>query len=122
MNLRLIESESDSLLLSMHYSCSLEIKGTVVSEFEVDPNFIVEIVPEQKHLDFKILKVNKFAHFKDVGEFVIHDIELANLFLSRSLEQLIGHKVFGSGWKVYPRDYPAILVEDGVLFIYDKAN
>lgn len=31
-------------------------------------------------------------------------------------------KVFGSGWKIYERDYPAVLVEDGVVFIYDKAG
>jgi hypothetical protein len=31
-------------------------------------------------------------------------------------------KVFGSGWPIYPRDYPAILVENGVLFIYDRVT
>ena len=53
---------------------------------------------------------------------MVENKELANLFLTYSLDRLLEGKVFGSGWKIYQRDYPAILLEDGVLFIYDKAN
>jgi hypothetical protein len=65
--------------------------------------------------------VNKFAHFKDVESYEIHDIELANLFLMRSLQRVREGPVFGSGWKTYERDYPAILIQDGLFFIYDRA-
>lgn len=88
----------------------------------MDPNFIVEVQPQQKWLDFKVVKMNSMVHFKDVGEFKIHEIGLANLFVTRSLETLIGTTVIGSGWPIYPRDAPAVLIEDGMLFVYDQAN
>lgn len=53
----------------MHYACSLSIDSTVISEFDVDPNFVVKVDPQQTYLDFIVVDVNKFAHFKDVGEF-----------------------------------------------------
>lgn len=69
----------------MHYNCNLKIGNDLINEFDVDPNFIVEIEPNNRYLNFKIVKVNKFAHFKDVGPYKVNDIELANLFLTRGL-------------------------------------
>jgi hypothetical protein len=40
-NLKLIQSEGNKLLLSMHYVCSLAISGKTVSEFDIDPNFVI---------------------------------------------------------------------------------
>ena len=70
---------------------------------------------------FKVVKTDKMAQFKDVGLFQIHDIELANYFLSRSLERLREGRTFGSGWKTYARDYPKVILENGYLFLYDAS-
>ena len=51
----------------MHYNCELKIKDVVISQFDVDPNFIVQVVPQSSYLDFYVIQINKFAHFKDVG-------------------------------------------------------
>jgi hypothetical protein len=51
----------------------------------------------------------------------VHDLNIANLFITKCLERLYGGRVFGSGWTIYARDYPAVEVEDGVVFIYDRA-
>mgnify|MGYP007104985468 CR=1 FL=1 len=51
----------------------------------MDPNFFISIIPSYSYLDFRVVKVNKFAHFKDVGEYQIHDLDVANLFITRSL-------------------------------------
>lgn len=107
-NLKLVKSTDKNLLLSMHYSCSLQIKSTTISEFEIDPNFVIKIVAKQTQLDFQVVSINKFTHFKDVGEFQIHDLNLATLFLTRSLDRMMEGNVFGSGWQIYPRDYPGI--------------
>lgn len=64
----------NSLLLSIHYSCSLSIGKTLINEFEVDPNFIVRIDPQNSFLNFYVEEVSKFAHFKDVGEYKVSDV------------------------------------------------
>ncbi len=80
------------------------------------------MIPLESELNFQVSKISKFAHFKDVGEYQIHDIELANYYLTKSLNDLIGQRVFGSGWKVYARDYPQVIIENGYVLAYDGAN
>jgi hypothetical protein len=70
------------------YSCQLKIGSTRISEFDVTVKFYVQVDPQQESLDFRIVKTDKMAQFKDVGPFQIHDIELANYFLSKGLERL----------------------------------
>jgi hypothetical protein len=55
-------------------------------------------VAKEKQLDFYVVKADKFAHFRDTGIYIIHDIELANYFLTQSLSKLTEGYVFGSGW------------------------
>lgn len=100
--------ESDSFSLTLPYSCSLNIKTTKISSFDLSLTLYLQAVPQSTYLDFKVTKAEKFAHFKDEGEFKIIDMELANLFLTRSLERLYQGKVFGSGWKIYARDQPKV--------------
>lgn len=69
-----------------------------------------------------MVKADKFAHFRDTGIYVIHDIELANYFLTQSLTRLTEGYVFGSGWELYARDYPRLLLQEGYMLIYDAGN
>lgn len=76
---------SDSFAITLPYSCSLSIKTTKISSFDMDLTLYLQPVPQSTYLDFKVTKAQKIAHFKDEGEFKIIDMELANLFLTRSL-------------------------------------
>lgn len=42
--------------------------------------------------------------------------------VSHSLNRLKGERIFGSGWKFFPRDYPHVMVEDDYLVIYDSTH
>ncbi len=75
----------DTFVVSLPYSCELKISSTMISQFEVNVKFNVQIDPQQDSLNFKVAKADKMAQFKDVGVYQIHDIELANYFLSKSL-------------------------------------
>lgn len=76
---------SDSFSIKLPYSCSLSIKTTKISSFDMDLTLYLQAQPQSTYLDFKVTKAEKFAHFKDEGEYKIIDMELANLFLTRSL-------------------------------------
>jgi hypothetical protein len=56
------------------YSCQLYIKTTLISLFEVEAKFQVQIIPQSDHLDLKVVKTDKMAQFKDAGQYKIHDI------------------------------------------------
>ena len=99
---------SDTFAITLAYSCSLNIKTTKISSFGMDLTLYLQPVPYSTYLDFKVTKIQKIAQFKDQGEYKIVDMELANLFLTRSLQRLYQGRVFGSGWKIYGRDYPKV--------------
>ena len=42
--------------------------------------------------------------------------------MNHSLNRLKNEKVFGSGWKLYTRDYPHFLVDNGYVDIYDSTH
>lgn len=42
--------------------------------------------------------------------------------ITHSLNRLLGHKTFGSGWKLYERDYPNFMVEDYYTVVYDSTH
>ena len=42
--------------------------------------------------------------------------------LKHSLNRLKDGKTFGSGWKIYPRDYPHVLLLDDYVVIYDSSH
>lgn len=42
--------------------------------------------------------------------------------IKHSLNRLLGHKVLGSGWEFYPRDYPQFMVEDNYTVLYDSTH
>jgi hypothetical protein len=78
----------DTFAVSLPYSCELKVSSTRISQFEVNVKFYVQIEPQQDSLNFRVVKADKMAQFKDVGVYQIHDIELANYFLTKSLERL----------------------------------
>jgi hypothetical protein len=38
------------------------------------------------------------------------------------IERLIGHRTFGSGWKVYDRDYPHFKTYDSYALVFDSSH
>lgn len=75
----------DSFAITLPYTCALSIKTTKISSFGMDLTLYLQPVPYSTYLDFKVTKIQKIAQFKDEGEYKIVDMELANLFLTRSL-------------------------------------
>lgn len=47
---------------------------------------------------------------------------LAQHMISHSLYRLHHHRVFGSGWKLYNRDYPHFIAEDNFTVVYDSTH
>ncbi len=42
--------------------------------------------------------------------------------ITHSLYRLQHHRVFGSGWKLYDRDYPHFIAEDNYTIVYDSTH
>lgn len=42
--------------------------------------------------------------------------------VKHSLNRLLGHKTFGSGWELFPRDYPHFIVENNYTVVYDSTH
>ena len=50
------------------------------------------------------------------------NIELAELMVTHSLNRLVEEKVFGSGWPLFPKDYPHFIVEENMTIVYDSTH
>ena len=48
--------------------------------------------------------------------------ELADHMIMHSMNRLKGSEVFGSGWPIYPKDYPHFIVEQDYAIIYDSTH
>lgn len=55
-------------------------------------------------------------------DYQIQNPMLGQHMITHSLNRLIGHKTFGSGWKLYTRDYPHFIVEDNYTVVYDSTH
>lgn len=42
--------------------------------------------------------------------------------IAHSIGRLVGHRTFGSGWKLYQRDYPHFITEDHYSIVYDSTH
>ena len=60
--------------------------------------------------------------FKQVGNYVVTDLKLAEFKVNMALRSLVGYKVFGSGYPVWPRDLPSIWIKDDYILIYDSSH
>ena len=56
-----------------------------------------------------------------MNDYEVKNVEMARNMIKSSLDKLIGEKLFGSGWKIYPMDYPHVRVFDDYIAIYDMA-
>ena len=54
--------------------------------------------------------------------FKVENEELANLMIKHSLNRLKEEAVFGSGWSLWPKDYPHFMVADNFTVVYDSTH
>ena len=74
-------------------------------------------------MNFLVLRSSvKELQFIGSGKYEVKNEELARTMLSHSLNRLKQEKVFGSGWKLYRRDYPHFIVEDNFIGVYDSTH
>ena len=81
-----------------------------------------DIHPNETHLNFKIIEAEGTPIFKPVTGFEVKNRQLAEHMILHSLNRLKEGYTFGSGWKIYPRDYSHILVQDDFIVIYDSTH
>lgn len=82
----------------------------------------VEASANSTHLNFHIIHSEGVYNFKLVPDFVMKNQELAQHMITHSLQRLKEGLTFGSGWKIFPRDYAHVTINDDFVFIYDSTH
>ena len=66
------------------------------------------------NFDFKATYLN--------SPYKVENVELADLMIKHSLNRLKEGHVFGSGWNLWPKDYPHFMVADNFTVVYDSTH
>lgn len=117
--------KDDIFQLNLDFNCYIQTNDTAktrLAEFGVATNFRVKIIPEYETLELVIDEVIGLPTFKPVGSYVITDLKLAEFKLNMALRSLVGYRVFGSGYPVWPRDLPSIWIKDDYILLYDSSH
>lgn len=80
------------------------------------------MVPLYESLELTITKAVGIPSFTKVGNFEVVDEDLAKFKIDRALTALVGNRVFGSGYPIWPRDMPDIMVREQYAIIYDESQ
>ena len=106
----------------MEYQCELSINNSKIVGFKTKLGLNVEGTARQQEVDFHVASFNHTTTFQEYMDYKIGNEELAQHMVTHSLNRLIRHRCFGSGWKLYPRDYPHFIVEDNYTIVYDSTH
>ena len=71
----------------------------------------VEGRPNGTHLDFYVINQTHTTTLMPYMDYTISNPMLAQHMINHSLNRLWGHRVFGSGWRIYDRDYPHFAID-----------
>lgn len=83
----------------------------------------VEGRPNATHLEFYVINQTHTAQLIPYLNYKIENPTLAQHMINHSLFRLWGHRVFGSGWKLYDRDYPHFGIDDkNHTVVYDSTH
>jgi hypothetical protein len=93
-----------------------------VADFDVKLGLVVDADVNYTHLNFKVREAEGVPTFRNVGQFEVKNKELGTHMLNHCLNRLRNETTFGSGWKVFPRDYPHILIFDDYFAVYDSSH
>lgn len=104
------------------HTCSLSIQNTKVTEFDVKLTLQVDVLSNETNLNFRIIHSDASVVFKSVPNFQLKNRELAQHMINHSLNRMKEGYTFGSGWKIYPRDYSHVMMADDHIVIYDSTH
>jgi len=60
--------------------------------------------------------------FKQVGNYVVTDVKQAEFKVNMALRSMVGYRVFGSGYPIWPRDLPEVRIHGDYILIYDSSH
>lgn len=84
---------------------------------------MVEGRPNQTAIDFHIIHTDTHnVTLIPYLDYKIANKDLALHMIAHSIGRLVGHRTFGSGWKLYQRDYPHFITEDHYSIVYDSTH
>lgn len=106
----------------MEYDCQLNAHKGKINDFNIKLTMEIEGVAKRDHLTFKIDRVDHEVTFSSYDEYKVENLELAHMMVKHSLNRLHEAEVFGSGWRLIPRDYPHFHVENHYTVIYDSTH
>lgn len=112
----------DSLNVSLIYDCEIGITRDKVGEFQLALVLTVEGIANETALNFQVVGIHHTATISSYMDYKIGNIVLAHHMIAHSLNRILHHHVFGSGWKLYTRDYPHFIAEDNYTIVYDSTH
>jgi hypothetical protein len=60
--------------------------------------------------------------FKQGGKYIVTDLKQAEFKINMALKSMVGYRVFGSGYPIWPRDLPEIWIHSDHILIYDSSH
>jgi hypothetical protein len=121
-NLDMRKGGYDYFNVTMAYNCEIGINRDKVAEFQLNLTMAVEGRANATNIDFHVISQTHNVTLIPYTDYQIQNPTLALHMISHSLNRLHDHRVFGSGWKLYPRDYPHFIVEDNYTIVYDSTH
>ena len=107
---------------TMEYDCELNAQKKKISDFNVKMTMEIEGRAKTDHLNFEIVGFDYEPTFSSYMDYKIENMELAHKMVKHSLNRLYEAEVFGSGWRLIPRDYPHFHVEHDYTIVYDSTH
>lgn len=111
--------------LSLDFNCYIQTNDTAktkVGDFVVATNIRVKVVPGYETLELVIDEVIGIPTFKQTGSYIVTDLRQAEFKVNMALKSLVGYRVFGSGYPIWPRDLPSVWIKDDYMMIYDASH
>ena len=109
-------------MVNSDHTCSLYIANEKISEFSIILDLEVGIEAHSTYLDFIVLETEAKISIKDLPNYPIGNRDLGIHMVEQSLHRLKNHRVLGSGWKIFPRDYAHIQIFDYFVAISDSTH
>ena len=118
----MIKGSHETINVTLNYDCELNINKNKILGFRVNLGLNVHGRANRDTIDFHVVHFNQTSTFTPYSDYKVVNLELAQHMVTHSLNRLLENKVFGSGWKIYTRDYPHFIVEDNYTVIYDSTH
>ena len=121
-DMKMYKGTHETINVTLNYACELSVNKETVAQFSLMLGAQIHGIASNNSLDFHVVSFNHTTVFTPYQDYKVENEELAQHMVTHSLNRLFDHRVFGSGWVLYPRDYPHFVVEDNYTTIYDSTH